>query len=140
MIQSNIKFQHHRFELPSSLTDSEWLNCHTLGKNICGSERKCFPQKIFTLQIAEGQDLKELLGVRAHFPSQKAELSESERELNLIFFSLRRSISKADCAKAEKIRAYFAQVVHVINDEGFSPVCVLSLRYELRLANLGLRW
>jgi hypothetical protein len=28
-----------------------------LRKNMCGSERKCFLQKIFTLQIAEGQDL-----------------------------------------------------------------------------------
>ena len=28
-----------------------------LRENMCGSERKCFPQKIFTLQIAEGQDL-----------------------------------------------------------------------------------
>ena len=74
------------------------------------------------------------------FLSQKEEFLESEREFYLIFFSLRWSISGADCAKAEKIRAYFAQIVHVINDEGFSPVRVLSLRYELRLARLGLRW
>ena len=39
----------------------------------------------------------------------------------------------------KKIRAYFARIVHVINDEGFSPVRVASLRYELRLARLGLR-
>ena len=74
------------------------------------------------------------------FLKKEAEFLESEREFHLIFFSLRWSISGADCAKAEKIRAYFTQIVHVINDEGFSPVHVSSLRYEVRLARLGLRW
>jgi len=57
----------------------------------------------------------------------------------LTFFSLRWSASGPGCARRpKKIRAYFAQVVHLINDEGFSPVRILSLRYELRLARLGL--
>jgi hypothetical protein len=61
-------------------------------------------------------------------------------QIHLIFFQSLLAISKADCAKIEKIRAYFAQVICVINIEGFSPVRVLSLRYKLRLARLGLRW
>ena len=37
MIQSNIKFWHCRFGLPSSLTDSDWLNRHRRGKRRRGT-------------------------------------------------------------------------------------------------------
>ena len=60
--------------------------------------------------------------------------------IHLIFFNLCWQSAKLIARRLKKIRAYFAQVVCIINVEGFSPVRVLSLRYKLRLARLGLRW
>ncbi len=59
-------------------------------------------------------------------------------QIHLIFFNLCWQSVKLVARRLKEIRAYFAQVVCVINVEGFSPVHVLSLQYELRLARLGL--
>jgi hypothetical protein len=65
--------------------------------------------------------------------------SGSDR-IHLIFFNLCWQSAKLIAQGLKKIRAYFSQVVCIINVEGFSPVRVLSLRYKLRLARLGLQW
>ncbi len=59
--------------------------------------------------------------------------------IHLIFFNLCWQSAKLIAQWLKKIRAYFAQVVCIINVECFSPVRILGLRYELRLARLGLR-
>ena len=55
------------------------------------------------------------------------EVSESEREFCLIVSVFAGQSAELIVQKLKKIRVYSAQVVHVINDEGFSPVHVLSL-------------
>jgi hypothetical protein len=72
--------------------------------------------------------------------SRNSSHSESgSDQIHLIFFNLCWQSAKLIAQKLKKIRAYFAQVVCIINVAGVSPGSILSLWYELRLARLGLQ-
>jgi hypothetical protein len=83
------------------------------------------------------------VGIQYEFNSKNIYVFKTRMSLSLtfssmFFLSLTPNLTKSNCVKyRKKYRLTYTKVQ--VNDEAFSPVRLESLRYERRLAMLGLR-